>query len=420
MTAGSADSVDHSEPASPIVVHPIEVESYRILADRVDLSPFGETEQKIVGRMIHATADTSFAQSVRIGSQAAAALIKALDTGAPIIVDANMIRAGITRYPTSCYLSRVPVAPTNSTRSAAAFVLAAQEYPEGAVFVVGTAPTALFELIRLHETGLVRPAAIIGLPVGFVGAKESKAALWQSSLAPISVTNVGERGGSAPAAGAVNAIVRHIQQARELRGETLKTAADPEPASMGQPLTDPAFALLPVSLQVGGKRCVVVGGGRAGLRKAKTLLAAGARVTIIDPELVKLAGAEQTRRDWRSGDAKDALITVAATNDPGINRAVAADARTHGSLILRADDPGEGQLQFPAVLREADLTVAVDTAGSSPMLAAYLRDKISEQTTHWGDLLQWARQNRPVTKAQLTQFEDQLITKQDRPRSQPQ
>lgn len=194
-----------------IKVHPIEVESYQILAERVDLSAHSELDAAIIGRMIHATADIGFADSARIGVDASEALRAAIEAGAPIIVDAAMITAGITRYPTQCYLPRVPVAPEGSTRSAAAFAIACEEHPTGAVFVVGNAPTALFGLIRLHDEGLVDPAAVVGLPVGFVGAKESKAALWASSLASRSVTNVGERGGSATAAGAINAIVRNVQ-----------------------------------------------------------------------------------------------------------------------------------------------------------------------------------------------------------------
>lgn len=202
-------------PLPKVSVHPIEIESYEILASRVDLSAHSPTDQAIIGRMIHATADLSFAESARIGDSAGEALTDAVERDAPVIVDAAMIAAGVTRYPTTCFLPRVPVAPQGSTRSAAAFALACAEHPKGAIFIVGNAPTALFELIRLHEAGQVEPAAVIGLPVGFVGAKESKAALWESKLAPISVTNVGERGGSPPAAGAINAIVRRVQLHRE-------------------------------------------------------------------------------------------------------------------------------------------------------------------------------------------------------------
>ncbi|MEM9609097.1 MAG: precorrin-8X methylmutase [Actinomycetota bacterium] len=189
-------------------VHPIEVESYRILAERVDLSSLAPLDRAVVERMVHATADLSFVGSARIGERATAALHDALVAGAPVIVDAAMVAAGITRYPTECYLPRIPVAPERSTRSAAAFELAADEHPTGAVFVCGNAPTALFALLDLHAAGRVEPAAVVGLPVGFVGAAESKEALWASSLAPISITNVGERGGSPVAAGAVNAMVR--------------------------------------------------------------------------------------------------------------------------------------------------------------------------------------------------------------------
>ncbi|MEM8620057.1 MAG: precorrin-8X methylmutase [Actinomycetota bacterium] len=194
-------------------VHPIEIESYRILAERVDLSAEQPLARAMVERMIHATADLSFADTALVGDSAGDALLAALRSGAPVIVDAAMVAAGITRYPTECYLDRVPVAPAGSTRSAAAFRLAAEEHPTGAVFVCGNAPTALMELLHMHDAGLVAPAAVIGLPVGFVGAAESKAALWSSALAPISVTNEGERGGSPAAAGALNAIVRIVAEA---------------------------------------------------------------------------------------------------------------------------------------------------------------------------------------------------------------
>ena len=194
------------------MTHPIEVESYRILAGRVDLSAMGEAAAAIAARIIHATADVGFARSLRVGPGAADALEAAVAEGATVIVDAAMVAAGITRYPTSCYLPQVPAAPEGTTRSAAAFALAAAEHPAGAVFVVGNAPTALFELVEMWSSGQVDPAAVIGLPVGFVGAAESKAKLWDSGLRSVSITNVGERGGSAAAAAAFNAIARRVQQ----------------------------------------------------------------------------------------------------------------------------------------------------------------------------------------------------------------
>ena len=189
-------------------VHPIEVASYRILAQRVDLSGWADGDRDVVARVIHATADLSFAHSMRIGSRAVDALVAALGADAPVVADAAMVVAGIAGGRARCFLDAVPEAPPGSTRSAAAFALAARQHPEGAVWVVGNAPTALFELLRLHDEGLFRPAAVVGLPVGFVGAAESKAALWASDLAPVSVTNEGERGGSPTAVAAVNACLR--------------------------------------------------------------------------------------------------------------------------------------------------------------------------------------------------------------------
>ena len=186
-------------------IHPIEVESYRILAERVDLSGHPPENRPIIERMIHSTADESFADSARIGSNAVKAVRAALAKKSPVVVDVTMVAAGITRYPTACFLDQVPVAPAGSTRSAAAIDRATQSHPVGAVFVIGNAPTALFRLLELHRDGQVQPAAVIGLPVGFVGAKESKAALWASPLREIAITNVGEKGGSPAAAGAFNA-----------------------------------------------------------------------------------------------------------------------------------------------------------------------------------------------------------------------
>jgi precorrin-8X/cobalt-precorrin-8 methylmutase len=201
-------------PAHP--VHPIEVESYRILEERVDLSGWDGGDRAVVARVIHATADLEFATTMRIGDRAVAAAVEALGRGAAVICDAHMLRVGLTGLgaQAQCLLDEVPVAPGGSTRSAAAFVLAAERFPDGAVWVVGNAPTALDELLRLHAGGRVRPAAVVGLPVGFVGAKEAKAALWASELGPIAVTNVGEKGGTPGAAGAVNSLVRLARSGR--------------------------------------------------------------------------------------------------------------------------------------------------------------------------------------------------------------
>lgn len=178
---------------------------------RVDFSAWRGHERHVVERMIHATADESFVTSTRIGNAALDRACQALAASAPIVVDAEMVAAGITRRATICFLGEVPVAPAGSTRAAAAIERAAERYPSGAVWVIGNAPSALFALLALHARGLLDPAAVIGVPVGYVGAAESKDALWRSSLAARAVTNVGERGGSAVAAAVVNALVRIVE-----------------------------------------------------------------------------------------------------------------------------------------------------------------------------------------------------------------
>jgi precorrin-8X/cobalt-precorrin-8 methylmutase len=184
-----------------VTPHPIEVESYRIMAERVDLSSWPRPARHVVARMIHASADVDYATSARLTDAAVAAGVAAVRASAPVVCDGHMVRVGITGVEASCLLDEVPIAPPGWTRAAAAFRLAAERHPEGAVFVVGNAPTALAALLATP----VQPALVVGLPVGFVGAVEAKAALLASGLPCI--TNVGEKGGSAVAAAAVNAIV---------------------------------------------------------------------------------------------------------------------------------------------------------------------------------------------------------------------
>ena len=185
-------------------IHPIEAESYRILAERADLSRFGPLAAAVVARVIHASADLAYAETMVVDDAAVRAGVAALAAGAPVVVDVEMVRHGITRVDARCYLPAA--AAHDTTRSAAGIAIAAERHPDGAVVVVGCAPTALDEVLRLYEAGRVRPALVVGMPVGFVGAAESKARLRASGLAAIS--NVGEKGGSAVAAAAVNVLVR--------------------------------------------------------------------------------------------------------------------------------------------------------------------------------------------------------------------
>jgi len=188
------------------MVHPIERESFEILAGRVDLSHLEPGPRAVLARVIHASADLEFATSMHVPPDAVAAGVAAVRAGAPVIVDVQMVAAGIAG-PTVCRLADAQADPSGyPTRSAQAVRLAAADHPQGAVWVIGCAPTALQELVSLVDGGAVCPAVIIGLPVGFVGAAESKAATRR--LAVPTITNVGEKGGSAAAAAAYNALVR--------------------------------------------------------------------------------------------------------------------------------------------------------------------------------------------------------------------
>jgi precorrin-8X/cobalt-precorrin-8 methylmutase len=178
-----------------------------ILRSRYDFSRFvGPLSRAVAERVCHASADLSFADSLVLDEEALRAGRAALADGAPIYADARMVAAGITSREVIVPLADPRVedlaAEREVTRSAAAMELAVREAPAGAVWVVGNAPTALFQLVK---TPPAAPALIVGLPVGFVGAAESKAALVESGLP--CVANVGERGGSAVAVATVNALL---------------------------------------------------------------------------------------------------------------------------------------------------------------------------------------------------------------------
>ena len=193
-----------------MTIHPIENESYRIMRSEIDLSKWNDIDRTIVERIIHSSADLDYANMTLVGRNAGSAGLRALQAGAPIVVDANMVKTGITTRASHCYLDDIakPSPDPLVTRSALAMRRGIEMHPDGAIFVIGNAPTALFELLAQVAAGTVRPAMVIGLPVGFVGAAESKEALRQSSIADISISNIGRKGGSAVAAGAINALLR--------------------------------------------------------------------------------------------------------------------------------------------------------------------------------------------------------------------
>ncbi len=205
------------------VVHPIEAESYRILAERIDLDRWPPLSRAVVARVVHASADVSFADSLVLEEDTCAAVVRALRSGAPVVADVEMVAVATRRAGTVSLLAEGrgraahdrAIGEPGITVSAAAMREAADRWPTGAVVVVGNAPTALVEALALVERGRFDPVAVIGLPVGFVGAAESKAALRASGLPAIS--NAGERGGSAVAAAALNALWRLAQDATVLR-----------------------------------------------------------------------------------------------------------------------------------------------------------------------------------------------------------
>jgi precorrin-8X/cobalt-precorrin-8 methylmutase len=190
--------------------HPIEAESYRIMRSRIDLSHLPPLSRAVTERVIHASADFDYATDLVCDEEALASGVAAITRGAPVVTDVAMVASGITGCPVICKIGESLAArlarTVGITVSAAAARLAFGEAGPGAVWVVGCAPTALEEILRRD----VVPALVIGLPVGFVGAAASKQALRESGLPALS--NVSEKGGSAVAAAAFNALLRVARQ----------------------------------------------------------------------------------------------------------------------------------------------------------------------------------------------------------------
>jgi precorrin-8X/cobalt-precorrin-8 methylmutase len=191
--------------------------SFAIIRDEADLSRFTPEEAEIVVRMIHACGQVSVAALIEFSPGLVEAVRGALLRGAPIFCDAAMVAHGITRarLPADnevvCTL-RDPSVPElaaklGTTRSAAALELWGDRLA-GALVAIGNAPTALFHLLEKLESGAPRPAAILGIPVGFVGAAESKQALAANAFGVPYLIVRGRMGGSAMTAAAVNALAK--------------------------------------------------------------------------------------------------------------------------------------------------------------------------------------------------------------------
>jgi precorrin-8X/cobalt-precorrin-8 methylmutase len=188
-------------------------QSFATIRAESDLTGFPDDVAKVVVRMIHACGMTDLPTDVGFSPNVVRDARAALRAGAPILCDANMVASGVTRRrlpkdnEVLCYLQdpRTPelARSIGNTRSAAALELLADRF-DGAVIAIGNAPTALFHLLDLIADGAPRPAAVLGIPVGFIGAAESKDALAATDLEHLVVR--GRRGGSAMTAAAINAI----------------------------------------------------------------------------------------------------------------------------------------------------------------------------------------------------------------------
>jgi precorrin-8X/cobalt-precorrin-8 methylmutase len=197
--------------------HKIEERSFEMIREVTDLSGFTDIQQQVVMRLVHTSGNPEVAQQVRISDNAINAGIDALNQNQAVLCDVEMVKQGLTkRFLTQqplCFLNHEDtpkIASANGeTRTMSALELWAP-YLENSIVIIGNAPTALFRLMEMLEAGAVKPTLIIGMPVGFVGAPESKDYLWHhhQDLGVECMTLNGRVGGSALAAGAFNTLVR--------------------------------------------------------------------------------------------------------------------------------------------------------------------------------------------------------------------
>ncbi len=207
-----------SKPLAPLIQpDAIEAESFRIIDAEMGTHDFSVIEWPIVQRAIHSTADFDLGRSLVFHPRAVEAGLAAIRRGADVVVDVQMVQAGISaRYlevfggRILCYMADLDVAERaraeGTTRAIQCMRKAAREAP-GAIYAVGNAPTALLELVRLAEDGEANPALIIGVPVGFVSAAEAKEQLRGQGVVPY-ITNRGRKGGTPVAVSITNALLR--------------------------------------------------------------------------------------------------------------------------------------------------------------------------------------------------------------------
>jgi precorrin-8X/cobalt-precorrin-8 methylmutase len=197
----------------------IYARSFAIIRAEADLAGYTPEEERVAVRIIHACGMVDIVRDLVMSSNFASSASAALKSGAPILCDAMMVADGVTRarLPAKneviCTLRDPRVVQIaidiGNTRTAAAMELW-RPHLAGAVVVVGNAPTALFRLLEMLDEGAPKPAAVIGMPVGFVGAAESKDALAADGRVPFAIVK-GRKGGSAMAAAAVNALASEAE-----------------------------------------------------------------------------------------------------------------------------------------------------------------------------------------------------------------
>lgn len=201
----------------------IEQESFRQIRALTRLDHLTPDQQQIAMRLVHTCGEPAVTEQLRFSANAVAAGLAALQAGAPILCDVEMVRYGLTRRllqnPTHCFLNdpQVPALAKarEETRTMAALALW-RPLLAGSIVLIGNAPTALFRLLEILSDSADRPALIIGMPVGFVGAAESKSALWEHhrDLGIECMALLGRQGGSALTAATCNALMRINQRIR--------------------------------------------------------------------------------------------------------------------------------------------------------------------------------------------------------------
>ncbi|HRD48528.1 MAG: precorrin-8X methylmutase [Candidatus Competibacter sp.] len=196
----------------------IERQSFVQIRQITDLSRFDADQQQVAMRLVHTSGDPDIVRDLHFSSGAVAAGLAALAKGADVLCDIEMVSHGISkRYlhsPVLCFLNAPPVIDRARLARETRTMAAMEEWPAhlaGSIVVIGNAPTALFRLLDLLDEGAPRPALVIGMPVGFINAAESKQALWD--IAPTEfqtpcITLLGRRGGSSLAAATLNALAR--------------------------------------------------------------------------------------------------------------------------------------------------------------------------------------------------------------------